>query len=107
MKQLKIFGEELNIAFNLATQIAFEGITGENFTLEAVQKTSNTAALYYATIIANNPQTAITLDDVLLKFKAADIAAISKAVFDAISEWCEGAEQPKDETETPDDKKNV
>lgn len=107
MKQVKIFGEELNIAFNLATQIAFEGITGEKFTQEAVEKTSNTAALYYATIIANNPQTAITLDDVLLKFKAADIAAISTAVFDAISEWCEGVEQPKDKTEKPDDKKNV
>ena len=51
MQKIKLLGKEVNIAFNLATEIAYEQITGEAFGIEKLSFTKNAVALYMAAII--------------------------------------------------------
>lgn len=87
-KIINILGKDVKIAFNMATQICFEEITGQAFTQSALDKTSNTLALYYACILANNPDIDITFDNLLEDASAADIKALREAVLDSFTEWC-------------------
>ena len=50
-------GKDVDIAYNMATQIAYEEITGKAFDTESLNKASNMMALYYACILANNELT--------------------------------------------------
>ena len=62
MKTIKILGQEVKIAFNLATQIAYERIKKEPFNIEALNNMESAVVLYAACIIANNEKTTITID---------------------------------------------
>ena len=85
---ISLFGEQLTIAFNMAVEIAYEKITGKSFDVEDLNTVEHTAALYYAAIITNNPETKITADDLLRKATAADIITLREAVFGAFADWC-------------------
>lgn len=88
----------------MATQIAYEEISGAAFDPETLNKTSNTLILYFACIIANNPDTTITFDDLLTDATAADIKTLREAVLDSFQDWCKTVmeEAPKE-----DEGKNV
>ena len=102
---IELFGETLDIAFNLAVQVTYEQITGEDFDLEATKKISNAVALYYAAILANNPDTKITMNDLMRKATANDVTTIANAVSVSVNEWCTGAKPSTDEA--PEDEKNA
>lgn len=88
MKQITILGETLNIAFNMATQIAYEKITDKPFSIESLDRTEATLSLYYATIVANNPDSLLSFDDLLHRASCHDIATLKAAVMEALQEWC-------------------
>lgn len=86
-KRITILGEEVVIAFNMAVEIAYEEISGTTFDMDALSKTRNTVALYAATIIANNPDTKITLEDLMHKATMPEIMALRTSVLEAMAEW--------------------
>jgi hypothetical protein len=88
MKTITILGETLNIAFNMATQIAYEKITDKAFSIADLDRTDATLSLMYAAIVANNPETALTMDDLLHKASCQDITLLKAAVIDAMQDWC-------------------
>ena len=97
-RTINILGKDVKIAFNMATQLCFEEITGQAFSTAALDKTSNTLALYYACIIANNDDTTITFDDLLDRATAKDIKILREAVLDSFRSWCQsviGDDEPK------------
>ena len=103
-KQITILGRTIGIAYNMATQIAYEEIVGKPFDIEAMDKTSNTLALYYACIIANNKDTDLTFDELLEDADANDISTLRDAVIGSFTEWCKpavtSAEKKKQKKET-------
>lgn len=95
-------GHEVTIAYNMATQIAYEEIMGTAFDTTAFDKTSNMLALFYSCIVANNPETKLTFDDLLLSATAADIKTLREAVIESFTDWCKnvvGDEAPKEGSE--------
>lgn len=108
MKTITLLGQELNIAFNMAVQIAYEKITDKAFDLTDMVKAESRMALYYAIIITNNPDTSITMDQMLRESTVDDIKAIDTACNAAISEWYHiplPAEEPEEKSD--EEKKNV
>lgn len=87
MKTITFLGQKLNVAFNMAVQIAYEKITDKPFDLSDMVKAEARISIYYAAIIANNPDTDITMEQMLHDTTIDDMKAIDKAVNDAISEW--------------------
>lgn len=87
MKKVSILGKELNIAFNLATQIAYEEISGEQFSVKSLNCMRNTVCLYAAAIVANNPGTDISFDDLAYKMTAPETAMLRAAVLETLTEW--------------------
>ena len=87
MQKIKLLGKEVNIAFNLATEIAYEQITGEAFGIEKLSFTKNTVALYMAAIIANNPDIDITTEDIISKASGTEVKALSDAIYAEMKAW--------------------
>jgi hypothetical protein len=87
-KKIKILGNEVVIAFNMATEIAYEDIAGKAFDFEDIQKSvKSRLILCYACVIANNPETELTLDSLLKEATAADIKDLTEAVMLSMVEW--------------------
>lgn len=87
MKTIKLFNEDVKIAFNVLVQITYEQITGKGFDAMELNTTLNLTSLYYAVIIANNPETKITFDDLTTKATAQDIKTLRDATIDAMNDW--------------------
>lgn len=85
--KVKILGEEIEIKFNMAVELAYEKISGEPFSFDAMSRTENTLALDMAAIMIAAPDTAITMDALLKDAKGYEIAALNKAVVDEMTEW--------------------
>ena len=81
MQKINLLGKEVNITFNLATEIAYEQITKEAFGIEKLSFTKNAVALYMAAIIANNPDIDITTEDIISKASGAEVKALSDAIY--------------------------
>lgn len=87
-KKITILGNEVVIAFNMATEIAYEDIAGKAFEFEEIQKSvKSRLILCYACIIANNEDSSITLDSLLKDATAADIKVLMEAVMWSMVEW--------------------
>lgn len=71
----------------MATEIAYEEITNTPFDVEALKEKRNTVALYAAVIIANNPDTKITLEDLLKKATFNELVALRSSIWEAMGEW--------------------
>jgi hypothetical protein len=109
--KVKILGEEIDIKFNMATEIAYEEITGEPFNIEALSKMKNTVALDMAAIIVANPDTSITIEDLMTKANGKEIGDLNNAVIATMTEWLQipkvvadveaGEEQPDVNDEQP------
>ena len=87
MKKINLLGKEVNIAFNLATEIAYEKITGEAFGIEKLSFTTNAVALYMAAIIANNPDIDINTEDIIGKASGAEVKTLSDAIYAEMKAW--------------------
>ena len=87
MQKINLLGKDVNIAFNLATEIAYEQITGEAFGIEKLSFTKNAVALYMAAIIANNPDIDITTEDLISKASGAEVKALSDAIYAEMKAW--------------------
>ena len=110
MQKIKLLGKEVNIAFNLATEIAYEQITGEAFAIDKLSFTKNAVALYMAAISANNPDSDITTEDISSKASGAEVKALSDAIYAEMKAWMnipdvmtEKEEEKKDEDEEKND----
>lgn len=88
-KKISILGEEITIAFNMAVEMAYERITGNPFKLEDLKFKMNVMPLYMAAVIANNPDTKITFDDLSTKATKKEIMALDEAVSETMSDWLE------------------
>lgn len=106
-KIITILGEEVTIAFNMATEMAYEGITKQPFDLESMKDKRNIIALYTAAVIANNKDTKITFESIAQEASMAEIKALDEAVSETMRDWLnipevippekkiDGEEQPK------------
>ena len=106
MQKINLLGKEVKIAFSLATEIAYEQITGEAFVIDKLSFTKNAVALYMAAIIANNPDIDITTDDIISKASGTEVKALSDAIYAEMKAWMnipdvmtEKEEEKKDEDE--------
>ena len=88
-KIIIILGETLTIAFNMAVQISFEEITGKPFSDINTDSSKDNFALAYAAIIANNPDTKITADNLMRDISGAELKDLLQAISDAAVEWNE------------------
>lgn len=86
-RQVTILGEDVNIAYNLATQIIYEKITGHTINLEQLGMTSVNSTLLYASIIANNDDTNINYDRFMDDVDSKELTAGINALSDSIAEW--------------------
>ena len=86
-KTITILGETLTIAFNMAVQISFEEITGKPFSDINTDSSKDNFALAYAAIIANNPDTNITADNLMRDISGAELKDLLQAISDAAVEW--------------------
>lgn len=109
MQKIKLLGKEVNIAFNLATEIAYEQITKEAFGIEKLNFTKNAVALYMAAIIANNPDMDITTDDLISKASGAEVKALSDAIYEEMRVWMDvpAVMQEKEEQVKEGEEKNA
>ena len=88
-KILTILGQEVTIMFNMAVQISFEEITGKAFSDINTDSSKDNFALAYAAIIANNPDTNITADNLMRDISGAELKELLQAICDAAVEWNE------------------
>lgn len=86
-KIITILGQTLTIAFNMAVQISFEEITGKPFSDINTDSSKDNFALAFAAIIANNPDTNITADNLLRDISGAELKELMQAISDAVVEW--------------------
>ena len=105
MQKINFIGKEIVIDYNWATQISYYQITGEDIDMQNLVG-PKLSALYYAAIIANNPDTDITIEDLLKKAKAKDIKLLSNAVFNEMREWFEIPDFIKEKEENPKDEES-
>ena len=85
--KVTILGEELDIRFNMAVEIAYEEITGEGFTIESLGKMKNMLALGMAAIISAKEDTAITIERLMKEANGKEIGTLNNAVVTAMTEW--------------------
>lgn len=86
-KTINILGESITIAFNMASLIGFEEITGKSFNEINMGMTKDTLALSMAVIIANNPDTQITANALMTEASGKEISELTQAVTAAFMEW--------------------
>ena len=84
---IEILKEKLDIRFNMAVELAYEEITGEEFNVESLKKMKNTIALGMAAILVANENTEITIERLLKEANGKEIGALNKAVLDSMTEW--------------------
>lgn len=101
-RKVTLAGVELDVKFNMGVQIAYEEIIGEPFDLNEVGKTTkNRAALYSAALVASNPDAPIDMATEIMKADFEELAAIDKAVAEAMEEFFKpvvGMPKPKEGT---------
>ena len=106
-KKITILGEEVTLKFNMAVEISFEKITGKAFSECDMKMQENLVALYYACIVTNNPDTKLTIGDLVEKTSGKDIAILSTSVSEVMTAWMEPSPFEAAEEEEGDDGKNV
>ena len=100
---INILGEEITIAFNVQVEIAYEEISGEAFSIDSLAKMKNSVALYMAAIITANPNTDITVERLMKEASGKEIAALSNATIQAMSEWMDIPKVIPTEDKEPED----
>lgn len=96
-KTIKILGESIVIAFNMASLIGFEEITGKSFSEIDLNKSKDSLSLSLAVIIANNPDTQITANALMTQASGKEIYELTQAVSAAFIDWNKTPETLSDE----------
>ena len=86
-RKIHFLGEDLKIAFNLAVMVAFEQISEQPFDNAILSTTKGQLILYTAVIIANNPDTKITMERLMTEPNALDIQRLDKEVAGAMKDY--------------------
>lgn len=86
-KKITILGCEVIIVFNMAVQITFEEISGKPFAEIDNNSSKDNLALAYSAILANNPDTSITIDKLMHEASGKDIADLLNAVTESFIQW--------------------
>lgn len=87
MTTISILGEEINITYNLAVELEFGDIAGQDFTPELLQSRKACVQLYVAAIKANNPDTAITFERLTKEATIEELSALDRAVGKELVAW--------------------
>ena len=112
-KKVTVLGEELDIRFNMAVEIAYEDITNEPFSFQSLERQKNIVALCMAAIIVNNPETKITAERFIREVASDEYNAIVSTVIEAMTEWMKipsviPQDKPsEEEAEKAEDSKNA
>ena len=117
MTTITINGSNVVIAFNMATQIGFEEISGKPFHEIDVTHVKDKMALFAAAILANNPKTDFDTEWLMKDATQAELNQIEKAVFEEVNKWAgvpstlqeadEASSTTTEEGENRSDSKNV
>ena len=86
-KKVTIKGEEITIKFNMAVECAYEQITSRPFNLQDFKEKKLLVTLFFSTILANNPDTGITLDYLLKDATFDEIRSLDSAVSETMTDW--------------------
>lgn len=86
-KTVKILGEEVKIMFCMAVVCMYERANGVAFDPDNIKDNYDSTKLYAAAIAALNPDTKITLDDLMYKATGPEIAALRSAIIESMTEW--------------------
>ncbi len=84
---ITILGEQIDIRFCMAVEIAYEEIAGEPFSIESLNRQKNSVALYMAAIITANPDTKITIERLMTEASGAEIGQLATAVIESMTQW--------------------
>lgn len=87
-RKITFLGKELKIAFNMKVQLSYEDILDEPFDVLKVGSTRKSQmALYTAAIIANNPDTDITAEDIITKADNKEFTTLDKAIAECMEDF--------------------
>lgn len=86
-KKITILGCEVIIVFNMAVQITFEEISGKPFAEIDNNSSKDNLTLAYSAILANNPDTSITIDKLMHEASGKDMADLLNAVTESFIQW--------------------
>ena len=109
-KKITILGCEVIIVFNMAVQITFEEISGKPFAEIDNNSSKDNLALAYSAILANNPDTSITIDKLMHEASGKDMADLLNAVTESFIQWNKMPSTLADEddnTSSPDTSSSV
>ena len=87
MTKITLNGSTVNIAFNMATQIGFEEISGKPFHEIDVNHVKDKMALFAAVILANNPKADFDTEWLMKDATQAELNQLEKAVFEEVNKW--------------------
>ena len=117
MTTIKINGSNVVIAFNMATQIGFEEISGKPFHEIDLSLVKDKMALFAASILANNPKTDFDTGWLMKYATQAELNQLEKVVFEEVNKWAgvpstlqeadEASSTTTEEGENRSDSKNV
>jgi hypothetical protein len=104
-KTVKILGEEVKIMFCMAVVCMYERANGVAFDPDNIKDNYDSTKLYAAAIAALNPDTKITLDDLMYKATGPEIAALRSAIIESMTEWYQVNSEvmPKQPNNKPED----
>lgn len=111
--KITILGRDVDIRYNVATQIAYERITGKPIQTIADQQLGDVTAIAFASIVANNPGCDLTMEDILYRASSAEFGALTSALNAEIMAWAgiptiaEAHVPPADEGADADSKKKA
>ena len=103
MTTIKINGSNVVIAFNMATQIGFEEISGKPFHEIDVNHVKDKMALFAAVILANNPENDLDTEWLMKEATQAELNQLEKAVFEEVNKWAgipSTVQEPEDASST-------
>lgn len=106
-KPVTILGEQIDIRFCMAVEIAYEEIAGEAFSIESLNRQKNSVALYMAAIITAKPDTQVTVERLMRECSGQEIGQLATAVIESMTAWMQIPDVlPKEpEPKTDDDNK--
>lgn len=87
MTTITLNGSTVNIAFNMATQIGFEEISGKPFHEIDLSLVKDKMALFAAAILANNPETDFNTEWLMKEATQAELTKLEKLVFEEVNKW--------------------
>lgn len=82
-----VLGRDVIIAYNLATQIAYEQLTDRPLQPDDFKNAKNIVLLIMACIIANNIDVEISLEELTHNLTGEEFIDLAKVVFELYAEW--------------------